>query len=129
MPIVVNAVNDSINKGVWFEYGGSQFLVAHSSNLKFQRVFTRLQAPHRTKIEKGTLDPEISRKIMCEAFSQAIVLDWKDVIDASGADVPFTKEMACEALANNPDLLEYIQEVSSNLANFRNDEVESLGKN
>lgn len=128
MPIIVNAVNDSISQGVWLEYGGSQFLVAHSSNLKFQRVFTRLQAPHRSKIEKGILDPEISRRIMCDAFSQAIVLDWKNVIDADGNDVPFSKDMAREALSNNPDLLEFIQEVSSNLANFRNEEIENLGK-
>lgn len=129
MAIVVNAVNDSLKQGVWVDFGGSKFLISHSSNLKFQRVFSRLQSPHRSKIDKGSLDPAISKEIVCQSFAQAIVLDWKDVIDSDGGPVEFTPEMAFQALTNNPDLIEYVQEVSNNLAYFKAEEIEALGKN
>lgn len=129
MSIVVNAKNDRLTQGTWVEYGGSKFLLAHSSNMKFQRVFARLQAPHRSKIDKGTLDPEISKDLVCKAFSQALILDWDDVIDSEGNLVEFSQDMAYQAIMNNPDLLEYIQEVANNLAYFKDEEVETLGKN
>lgn len=129
MSIVVNAKHDKITQGAWVEFGGSKFLVCHSSNLKFQRTFARLQQPHRSKIEKGTLDPAISKEIVCKAFSQALILNWEDVVDSEGADVPFSTESAYEALTNNPDLVEYIQEVSNNLAYYKSEELEALGKN
>ena len=128
MSIVVNAKNDKLSQGTWVEYAGSQFLIAHSSNMKFQRVFARLQAPHRSKIDKGTLDPEMSKNLICKAFSQALILGWKDVIDSEGAPVEFTEDMAYQALMNNPDLLEYVQEVSNNLAYYKDEETAALGK-
>lgn len=126
--IVVNQNTDALTRGTWVDYGGSQFLIAHSSSLKFQRVFARLQAPHRSKIEKGTLDPAISKEMVCKAFSQAIILDWKEVIDSDGKDVEFTQDMAYQALMSNPDLVEYIQEASNNLAFFKAEELDTLGK-
>lgn len=129
MSIVVNAKHDKITQGTWVEFGGSKFLVCHSSNLKFQRTFARLQQPHRSKIEKGTLDPAISKEIVCKAFAQALILDWSEVIDSDGNDVPFSTESAYQALTNNPDLVEYIQEVSNNLAYYKSEELEALGKN
>lgn len=129
MSIVVDAKHSKISQGTWVEYGGSKFLVCHSSSLKFQRVFARLQQPHKSKIEKGSLDPAISKDIVCKAFAEALILDWADVIDSEGNDVEFTSESAYQALLNNPDLVEFIQEVANNLANFKDEEIESLGKN
>lgn len=128
MSIIVNAKNDKITEGTWESFGGSEFLICHSSNLKFQRIFARLQAPHRLKLEKGSLDPAISKDIVCKAFSQALILDWRSVVDSEGNQVPFSVDSAYEALNNNPDLVEFVQEVSNNLAYFKNDEVEALGK-
>ena len=129
MSIVVNADNSKVSEGVWVEFGGSKFLVTHSSNLKFQRIFSRLQAPHRSKIDRGTLDPAISKQMICKAFSQGIVLDLSDVIDSDGNNVEFSAEACEKALIHNPDLIEYIQEVSTNLAYFKAEELEDLGKN
>ena len=126
--IVVNQNTDTLTQGAWVDYGGSKFLIAHSSSLKFQRVFSRLQAPHRSKVEKGTLDPAISKEIVCQAFSKAIILDWKDVVDDKGVDVEFSSDMAFQALMCNTDLVEYIQEASTNLANFKAEELDNLGK-
>ena len=45
----------ALDKGVWTEWSGSSFLIAHISNMKFQRALSRLQQPHRRKIEQGTI--------------------------------------------------------------------------
>lgn len=128
MSIVVNAKNDKITHGTWVEYNGSKFLITHSSNLKFQRVFSRLQAPHRSKIEKGTLDPKVSRDMVCKAFAEGLIMDWADVVDSDGNNVEFSPTVCEQALQNNPDLVEYIQEVSTNLSYFKSEELEELGK-
>lgn len=127
--IVVDAKHSRISQGNWVEFGGSKFLICHSSNLKFQRTFTRLQQPHRSKIEKGTLDPAVSKEIVCRAFAEALILDWSEVIDSEGNDVEFSVESAYQALMNNPDLVEYVQEVANNLAYYKDEEIDNLGKN
>lgn len=115
------------DKGVWTNFGGSSFLVANTGSIKFQRALTRLQAPHRKKIERGTLDPAISRDILCQAMSEGLVLDWKNVGNAEGADVPFSEEVCAKALKNNDDLREYLQEFAMDLENFRTDELKAEG--
>jgi hypothetical protein len=113
--------------GVWANFNGSQFLVAHSGSLKFQRSLTRQQAPYRRKIEKGSLDPAISKEILCQAMSEGLLLDWKNVGDSAGNDVSFSQEAAFKALMNNDDLREFIQEYAIDLENFRAEEIREEG--
>lgn len=120
--------SDKINDGVWASFGGSQFLIRHSSNFKFQKAFGRLQLPYRKKIDKGNLDPETSLEILSEALAIGILIDWKDVVDNSGEKIPYSREMAIKALSNNPDLREFVEEFSSEIDNFKEDEREDLGK-
>lgn len=127
MSIKVDNSRKKQEKGVWTTFGGSQFLVAHSSALKFQRILTRLQAPHRRKIERGNLDPAVSKEILCQAMAEGLILDWKDVIDSQNNVVPFSTEMAAQALANNYDLRDYLQEFSIDLENFRQEEIKEEG--
>lgn len=127
---MINIDNDNslLTAGMWVEFEDSQFLVTHMSNMAFQRAVTRKQAPYRSRIEKGTLDPQISRDLMVQAMAEALVLDWKDVVDASGKQVPFSKEACLKALKNNDGLRDFISEFAMNLDNFRNEQREALGK-
>jgi len=126
--IVVDRNKSNQDKGVWTKFGDSQFKVAHTGSIRFQRILNRLQAPHRRKIEKGTLDPSISRDILCEAMAGGLLLDWKDVINSNKEEVPFSPEMAEMALKNNDDLREFLQEFALDLENFRAEEMEEEGK-
>lgn len=114
--------------GVWAKFGGSKFLVASTGSTKFQRILNRLQAPHRKKIEKGTLDPKISKEILCTAMSEALLLGWADVVDGDKKPVEFSSDLAFKALMNNDDLREYLSEFSQDLENFRAEETAELGK-
>lgn len=116
------------DEGVWTSFRGSDFLVANVNNFRFQKMFARLQMPHRRRIEKGNLDPEIGLDILCKSLSKTVILDWRKVTDNEGTEVPFSSEMCAEALANNADLREYIQEYAADLENFKEEEKEELGK-
>lgn len=120
----VNAQKD----GVWATLGESSFLISHIGSLKFQRILNRLQAPHRKEIAKGTLDPGISKKILAQAMAKGLVHDWKDVVDSEGKDVPFSEEVCEQCLYNNDDVREFIQEFSTDIANFKAEELEEERK-
>jgi hypothetical protein len=115
------------DQGVWATFMGSDFLIAHTSSMRFQRTLARLQQPHRKKIETGTLDPQQSRDILCKAMSEALLLDWRKVSGRSG-DVPYSPDAAYQALVKNPELRDFVTEFSMNLQNYRNEEVDGLGK-
>lgn len=120
----VNAQKD----GVWATLGESSFKIAHIGNLKFQRILNRLQAPHRKEIAKGTLDPGISKKLLSEAMAKGLVLDWKDVVDADGKDVPFDEGICEKCLYNNDEVRDFVQEFSQDMANFKTEELEEERK-
>jgi hypothetical protein len=127
---MINIDNDNslLTTGVWTEYEGSRFLVTHMSNVAFQRALLRRQAPYKTKIDKGTLDPITSRELMMHAMSEGLILDWDKVVDGKGDKVPFSKEVCFKALKNNEGLRDYLSEFAMNLDNFREAEKEALGK-
>lgn len=122
---------DEVNlseEGVWTEYEGSEFLISHTSSIKFQRILARLQQPHKLKIEKGTMDPAVTKEIMCKAVSQAILLDWKNVLDGKGSIVNFSQETAFNVLMNNAAFRDFVLEFSMNLNNYRAEAIQNLGK-
>ena len=123
-----NPNKEKEEQGMWGKYQGSEFLVRHTSNFDFQRAFSRLQLPYRKKVEKGSLDPETSLDIMCEAMSMGLLVGWKNVTDKTGEEIPFSKEMAYKALYNSADLREWVQDFASDTDNFKEDERQALGK-
>lgn len=123
-------VDDTVplaDDGVWTTFDGSELLIAHSSNLRFQRTFTRLHQPHRKRIENGTLDPKIAKELMCKAMADGLLINWRKVTDSKGADVAYSPELAFKLLMNNHELREYVSEFAGNLSNFRAEAVEELG--
>lgn len=125
MKVVIDSTvtRDKQNEGVWADYGASKFLVGHMGGLRFQRVLTRLQAPHRAKVQKGTLDPADAKKIMCKAMSLGLIFDWKDVINSKGEEVEFSAEACEQMLANNDDVREFLAEYSQDLANYKEEQT------
>jgi len=118
--------NDGTNNGVWVEFNGGEFLIAHTSSLKFQREFSKLQQPHIKKIERGTLDPKITTDILCKAMARALLLDWKNV-GSNDAPVEYTQDLAYKVLVSNPELREFVQDTSLNIDNFKREVTEQEG--
>lgn len=125
--IVIDNENSLQDQGVWTEFAGSKFKIAHAGNMLFQRTLNRLQLPHRRQIERGNIDPAVSHDILCKAIAKGLLLDWKDVVKSDGTQVPYSEEFGAQALKNNTDLREYIQEFASDLENYRIERINSEG--
>ena len=114
--------------GVWVTYTGSQFLIAHINNPAFQRIYTRLQLPHRKAIEKKTLDPDVQLDIMAKALSKAIVLDWKDVVDRDGNQVKYSVDAVEKVLRTNTEFRDFVTEMATDIGQFTEEEKTELGE-
>lgn len=118
----------STESGVWGDFLDSQFLIAHISNMRFQRILAKLQQPHRAKIERGTLDPQVSKDLLCKAMAEGILLDWKNVVDGDGKVTEYTSQKGFVALSKNVEFRDFVTDFATNLSNFRAEEVAALGK-
>lgn len=117
----------TVDTGVWTEFLGSRFLIAHISNMRFQRALARYQQPHRRKLEAGTLDPQTNRDILCRAMAEGLLIGWEGVGSESGQPQPYSPEAAFTALTKNMEFRDFVSEFSLNLANFRDNEITDLG--
>ena len=113
--------NPALDQGVWASYQGTRFLIAHTSNSHFQRMMARLQAPFRRDIEKGRMDPDQMKDIVSEALAHCILKDW-DI-----ADTPYNPKIGKQALLNDEGLREFVQDYSTDLANYRDEDIEQKG--
>lgn len=127
---MINIDNDNslLTAGVWTDFDGSRFLVTHMSNINFQRAVMRRQAPHKRKIENGSLDPQVSRDIMTRAMADALVIGWEGVVDSANQQVQFSSEACYKALKNNEELRDFISDFAMNLEHFRREQKEALVK-
>ena len=110
-----------LDSGVWASYQGSKFLIAHTSNSQFQRMMARLQAPFRRDIEKGRMDPDQTKDIVSEALAFCILKDW----DVPG--VTYNAKIGKQSLLNDEGLREFVQDYSTDLSNYRDEDIEEKG--
>jgi len=119
--IVFDTKSAKLDTGVWKKFGGSEFLIKPSSDLRFQRSLGKLSAPYRKKIERGTLDPKVAQDNLCKAMAEHIVVGWRHVCSSDGEEVSYTSERCEQALLNNEDLREFVQDISLDLENFKDE--------
>lgn len=124
----IDADLSALDAGVWEEYQGSKFLIAHISNSKFQRALARYQLPHRRKIADGTIDPDKNKEIVARAMSEGVLLGWSNVIDAVKQEVKYTPQLAYAALMRDPEFRDFVSEFAMAMSNFKSTEVEEVGK-
>jgi len=122
---------DLEKSGVWLDFGGPRIRILRSgpTNQRFIRVLTEKQRPVAAQIRTGVISEDQSRKILAEVFAESIITDWQGVTDKEGNVLEFSKENAVKVLCDLPDLFTIIQEHSSNMANFRQGQIEEEEKN
>jgi hypothetical protein len=118
----------STDDGVWTSFEGSKLKIAHISNIKFQRLMAKGQQPFRKQFENGSMDPAKTKQILCKAMAGGVLVDWDKVVDSAKQPVPYSEERGETALMKNPALRDFVTEFSTNLANYRDEEVQELGK-
>ena len=126
---IVDAIDPKAEtEGLWAEFSGGQFKIASSSSSSYQKRVAKIYLPHRRKIEKGTLDPEIGKDLMARALAGNILTDWKGVHTQDGEVLKFSVEAANNALANNEDLRDFVLEYASDIGNYREEFKASTAK-
>ena len=119
--------NDRIEDGTWAEFNGAEFLIASANSLRFQRYHEQLKKPHRSKFERGTVDPGLMLDIMIKAMASTVLLGWRYVSDDKGAPVEYTVSKAETFLRNDAHLREFVMSYSADLGNFQREEMEEEG--
>lgn len=140
---------DVEQEGILVDYGDARFLLARAggSNVKFRKVFNRLSTPYRKQISTNSLSEDVARKMLADAYAQAVILrvDIPEVdekgepkVDKSGekkwklnrvplpdgTDSPASTERVIKLLMDLPELFADIQEMAQTAANYRGIEEE-----
>lgn len=108
-----------------------EFIVARAggNNTYFDKVFENLTKPYKRMIQTDSLDPEVGKSIMREAFATAVIKDWNNVQDETGEFIEFNKKNCIALFEALPDLFGDIQVQANKQALFRNIIVEEDAKN
>lgn len=114
-------------EGVLIAYGlnskgaTTAFRVARAggSNVKFLQAMEAAMKPHRRAMAAGTMDRKLLNKLVREVYCRTVVLDWENVEDADGNDLPFAYDNALKLFTDLPDLFDDLCGQSQDQAIFR----------
>lgn len=107
--------------GVWIAFPNDRqlrVLRAGGSNKAFLRVFQALSKPYKRQLEKGTLDPDESDRVMREVYARTVIMDWRGILDTKGKPVPFNHENCIAFLEKFPEIFNDIVAIASDMATF-----------
>jgi hypothetical protein len=116
--------------GVWLDGGeGLKLLIARHNNYRYQDLYRKLLKQKLGTIRTKELSAEVTEEITARATATAILLGWQNLQDDSGVDIAYTPEKAFELLTSHREFLRIVLELSSDLNNYREDEVKEAVKN
>jgi hypothetical protein len=117
-------------EGFELHLGGGAYITlarAGGGNVRYERAVTKHLAPHRAARDAGTLENAMADTILHNVYADAVVLDWRG-IELDGEPLPYSRDNAYKLLHELPDLWRIVQDAAGKLANFRQAEVQDLGK-
>ena len=117
--------------GIWLVFPNNRkihVLRAGGSNTKFLRVLNKAIKPVRRAMDRGTLDPAKSDEIMIEVYLDAVILGWSGFLDEAGNEIPYSKDEARELFTMLPELFREVQNLSSDMAMFQDEEAEEIAE-
>lgn len=132
------ATDKKIEKeGIVLEYGenskgktiGIRIARAGGGNSAYTKRMEALVKPYRRAIQNETIETETLDKIQRTAYAETVILDWENVEDENGVELPFTVENCIDLMKKLPELFKDIQEQSQKVALFREEILEVETKN
>lgn len=126
-----NNENLEAGAGVTIEYPGFSITIhrAGGSNKRFAQILNAKMKPYRHQFDRGMLADDVSRRILLESYAEGVVIGWKNVKDADGNDMAFTKENVVKLFDDLPDLFADIKQQAENAALFREEQEKADEKN
>lgn len=113
------------------EYEGApEFKIARAggANKKFDNLQANLLKPYQRQIQANINNlPDELKKLINEknkeAFIATCLLDWKNIENAEGKVIPFSKEAAKDLFSQLPDLYTDLFGYAMQIATFQDEEV------
>lgn len=130
-------------QGIVLDYGDYAVKIkrAGGANQRFGKVLEAKQKPHRRQIQNETLNEDVAKRLLAEAYAEAVILnwghrktpdgeiEWGHMPDADGNLLPCTKPHVVETLVALPEWFADIREQASKVALFRRQEIEDTAGN
>jgi len=118
------------SEGKWFDIGdGAEIRVARFGNRNHRKALSKLRAPYKPLLLRGGQIPDDANDdIITESIAQAVLIDWKGLLDEDGIGLPHSIDNAREALTKYKDFLELVSQLSLDAANFRTELQEEIIK-
>ncbi len=117
--------------GIVLDYGDFKITVSRAggANQKYNKLLAEKVKPYRRRFETGTMDNEMSDRLMAEVYAESVVIGWQNVRDRDGQVIAFTRDACVKLFLDLPDLFRDVQEQAMRVANFRAQELEADSKN
>jgi len=66
--------------------------------------------------------------IYCKALSEYVLLDWDNVANAKGENVPYSQEAAMQVLKSNEEFRDFVADIAGNQAMYETEFKEATAK-
>ena len=107
--------------GVWVRFPGDRrfrIFRAGGSNKAFTRAFQQAIKPYRRQMDRGTMDPEVSDKVLREVYCRHVIKDWDGIKTIGGEAIPFAPKTAMAFFETVPELFNEIVGLAGEAATF-----------
>lgn len=121
--------------GFWFEDTGvinddidkttPGFLIARASraNPRFAKATEALGKKYKRQFDNDLITGAAALEMNKALFLDTLLLDWRNVYDADGEEIPFSRENADKLFAALPDLYDLLEEQARKASNFREADI------
>lgn len=117
-------------QGVWVEYDdGVSFLLGSTETPLYKKTFSAVYERERTKYKNRDIPDDVAEAAFNEVYANAIVLDWKGMVDESGNPMDYTRENVMKVLSGLRRVRVFIVQFSNERKNFANALEDDARKN
>jgi len=118
-------------KGITLDFGSFAIRIARAggANKAYAKALMKHVKPYRKAFQAGTLDAKTQSEIMAKVYADSVVLDWVNVMDAEGNEMPFSHENVVKLFTDLPELFQQVIADAENYRNFKEVEAEDIAKN
>ena len=117
-------------EGIDLAFGNDRFITiarAGGANRKYRTTLSALAKPHKSAMERGSLDEKTATEMMHKVYARAVVLDWRGWADAEGNPIPCTEENIIALFEAAPTVFDAVRDESDKFSNFTTEEVKEAG--
>lgn len=121
---------DAEQEGKWFydilgDESGIDVKLRRFTSKASIKARQRITTLYRKFAKKNKFSDEMQDKIITEQMAEAIVVDWKGVLDSDGTEIPYSKDAALLLLTKLPNLRIALMQMAIDMDNFRTEAEEA----